>query len=377
MANRPERLPDAPFTGKFVFSVDGVHIGAFSEVSGLQVEVEVEEVQEGGQNHFVHKLPGRMSWPPLVLKRGIADTDSLFEWFAETSGEGFAGNGHKLERKEGEVVLFDGFLRLEEKTEQQEDGILPPVNKGDELALQDAAATETLSRGPARYTEASLVRQLEEMGIGRPSTYAPTISTIQDRGYVIKGDIPGEERELLELRLISGAVTEEKKPSTVGADKNKLLPTTTGNVVTDFLVKHFQDIVDFDFTKEVEEEFDHIAAGKQEWRDMLKKFYGPFHKTVLASENVSRAEASQARELGTDPKTGKPVTARYGRFGPMVQIGTAEDEDPGRSLPWECVGATAHKQDDARRQEEYRREDSIRRPLLCRGADRLRSGHGP
>jgi DNA topoisomerase-1 len=229
-----------------------------------------------------------------------------------------------LEAK-GEVVLFDGFLRLDEQ--KTETPLLPPVKAGDKLALSEAIATETLSRGPARYSEASLVRKLEEMGIGRPSTYAPTISTIQDRGYAIKGDIEGEERELTELRLISGAVAEEKKPATVGADKNKLMPTSTGNVVTDFLVRHFPDTVDYDFTKDVEEEFDHVAEGRKGWQEMLAEFYGPFHKTIEASDSISRAEASQSRDLGKDPKTGRPVSARYGRFGPMVQIGSAEDDE--------------------------------------------------
>jgi DNA topoisomerase-1 len=262
----------------------------------------------------------------LIRRRALASQMASAKLEKTTITVNSSKCSEKLEAK-GEVVLFDGFLKLDEKADEGQ--LLPPVKQGDKLNLKEALAAETLSRGPARYSEASLVRKLEEMGIGRPSTYAPTISTVQDRGYVIKGDVPGEERELIELKLIIGsnAVAEENKPATIGADKNKLLPTNTGNIVTDFLVKHFPDIVDFDFTKEVEEEFDSIAEGRKEWHDMLAEFYGPFHKTVEASEGVSRAEAAQARELGTDPKTGKPVSARYGRFGPMVQIGSAEDEE--------------------------------------------------
>jgi DNA topoisomerase-1 len=226
----------------------------------------------------------------------------------------------------GEIVVFDGFLALD--TKRPDDVLLPDVKTGDKLNLVEALGTETRSRGPARYSEASLVRKLEEMGIGRPSTYAPTISTIQDRGYVIKADVEGAETDQLQLSVKPGTDVHEKTEKiTVGADRGKLLPTDTGNVVTDFLVKYFPDIVDYDFTKDVEEKFDRVADGKQEWHDMLHEFYGPFRKTVDASDDISRAEAVQARTLGTDPKSGKPMSARYGRFGPMVQIGDKDDEE--------------------------------------------------
>lgn len=226
----------------------------------------------------------------------------------------------------GEVVVFDGFLKLEPK--RPDDTLLPPVKKGDALDMVSATAAETLSRAPARYSEASLVRKLEEMGIGRPSTYAPTISTVQDRGYVVKGDVEGVERPMKRLSVVPGGRVESATDTaTVGADKNKLLPTDTGNLVTDFLVTHFPAIVDYDFTKEVEAEFDTIAEGKLEWHKMLADFYGPFHKTVASAADISRAEVAQARPLGVHPKTGKPISARYGRFGAMVQMGDTESEE--------------------------------------------------
>lgn len=226
----------------------------------------------------------------------------------------------------GEIVLFDGFLALD--TKRPEDVLLPALNERDPLNLQEAKAQETRSRGPARYSEASLVRKLEEMGIGRPSTYAPTISTVQDRGYVIKADVEGVEIDQTLLSVKPGSpVDEVQEKVTVGADRGKLLPTDTGNVVTDFLVKYFDSVIDYDFTKDVEEKFDRVADGKQEWHDMLAEFYGPFHKLVDASADISRAEAVQARVIGQDPKSGKPISARYGRFGPMVQIGDKDDEE--------------------------------------------------
>lgn len=234
-----------------------------------------------------------------------------------------------LEAK-GEVVTFPGFLRVQNEGKiSSEDGLLPDVKVGDKLDLQSALAEQVFSRPPARYTEATLIRKLEEMGIGRPSTYAPTISTVQDRGYVEKADVEGSEREVVRLKIepSSKTIVREQAKELPPADKNKLIPTSTGNVVTDFLAKHFSDIVDYDFTKDVEQEFDEIAGGKLAWQKMLANFYGPFHKKVEGSADISRAEASQARELGIDPKTQKPVIARYGRFGPMVQIGNVEDEE--------------------------------------------------
>lgn len=231
-----------------------------------------------------------------------------------------------LEAK-GEVVLFPGFLKVFGDAKNAEEGILPDVASGDELTLNAAEAEQSYSRPQPRYTEASLVRKLEELGIGRPSTYAPTISTVQDRGYVEKADVVGGERDIVRLKLEKGTVarTETKEP--IPDDKGKLVPTDIGKVVTDFLVEHFQHVIDYDFTKDVEQEFDDIADGKLEWQDMLQKFYDPFHKTVDKSADISRAEAMQSRPLGTDPKSGRPVSARFGRYGAMVQLGEAEDEE--------------------------------------------------
>ncbi|HYG84113.1 MAG TPA: type I DNA topoisomerase [Verrucomicrobiae bacterium] len=262
----------------------------------------------------------------LIWKRTVASQMTPAELEKTTITIAASAATEQLEAK-GEVVLFDGFLKVYEDTGKKDAPLLPPVKVGDPLNLQQAQALETLSRAPARYTEASLVRKLEEIGIGRPSTYAPTISTIQDRGYVIKGDIEGEEAQLSKLIIENGQLSETTEPTRVGADRGKLLPTDTGNVVTDFLVKYFPSIVDYDFTKDVEAEFDNIAEGKKDWRKMLKEFYEPFHKTVDESADISRAEATQSRTIGTDPKSGKPVSARYGRFGPMVQIGSVEDEE--------------------------------------------------
>ncbi|MDX2776159.1 type I DNA topoisomerase [Streptomyces caniscabiei] len=224
----------------------------------------------------------------------------------------------------GEVVVFDGFLKVYGRS--GDDTLLPPVAAGDPLTLKTAEALEQLSRGPARYTEASLVRTLEEKGIGRPSTYASTINTIQARGYVERGDIEGIEKEVAKLSLLDGSVTETKEKIQYGKDSNKLFPTDTGKVVTDFLVKHFTDVMNYDFTKKVETELDEIAVGQKDRVKVLTDFYTPFHKLVEESAGVSRAEATQTRHIGDDPKTGLPIFARFGRFGPMLQKGEQSDD---------------------------------------------------
>ena len=225
----------------------------------------------------------------------------------------------------GEVISFDGYLKA--YGGGKEDKILPGVEQGQQLELKQATATETYSRPSPRYSEASLVKKLEALGIGRPSTYAPTISTIQDRGYIEKTDLAGEERLITSLVLENGKITKNQEPVVVGADKNKLLPTHLAEVVTDFLTKHFADILDYDFTARAEKDFDDIADGKVTWRKMLDEFYSKFHPLVKKSEDVDRADAAQARELGKHPKTGKPVVVRYGRFGPVLQLGDAENKE--------------------------------------------------
>jgi DNA topoisomerase I len=225
----------------------------------------------------------------------------------------------------GEVLRFDGFLKV--YGGGKDDVILPAVKEGAALDLQSMAASETFSRPPARYSEASLVRKLEELGIGRPSTYAPTISTVQARGYVEKSDLEGAQRDAQKLVLEKGKITETTAVENYGADRNKLVPTPLADVTTDFLVKHFPTIVDFDFTTKAEGDFDAIADGKGSWTSMITEFYKTFHPLVVQSEGVSREESTQTRVLGNDPKSGKPIMARYGRFGPMFQRGETESED--------------------------------------------------
>lgn len=262
----------------------------------------------------------------LIWKRAVSSQMAPAKVEKTTITIGLEKNKEVLEAK-GEIVTFAGFLKVWAENKTGEEGLLPEVSKGDVLNLVSALAEQTFSRPPARYTEATLVRQLEEMGIGRPSTYAPTISTVQDRGYVEKTEVEGKERDVIRVSLEAGQINREQKTEMTAPDRNKLIPTSTGKVVTDFLAKNFSDIVSYDFTKDVEAEFDDVADGKVTWQKMLAKFYGPFHTTVEKSADVSRAEAAQARLLGNDPKTGKPVSARFGRFGPMVQIGNVEDEE--------------------------------------------------
>jgi DNA topoisomerase-1 len=234
-------------------------------------------------------------------------------------------------KAQGEVITFDGFLKVylegkDDEEDAEQEGLLPEMRQGENLALQEMAATQRYDRPAPRYTEASLVKKLEELGIGRPSTYAPTISTVQKRGYVVKENREGVQRPYRILSLASGNITERTATENTGAEKQKLFPTDIGMVVNDFLVEHFPTIVDFNFTAKVEEEFDVIAEGKENWREMIARFYKPFHATIgTVVETADRASGS--RVLGQDPKTGKDVVARIGRFGPMVQIGSVEDEE--------------------------------------------------
>ncbi|WP_420320417.1 type I DNA topoisomerase [Flagellimonas sp.] len=232
----------------------------------------------------------------------------------------------------GEVVKFDGFLKVylegmdEEDSVEEQEGMLPALSVGESLHNNFITATERFSRPPYRYTEASLVKKLEELGIGRPSTYAPTISTIQNRGYVEKGTVEGTERTYAQLILEGGNLAEKKLSEIIGSDKGKLVPTDIGMIVNDFLVSHFKTILDYNFTAKVEENFDEIATGDEDWQKMMKEFYKDFHPNVLdVEENADRA--SGERVLGTDPKSGRQVAARLGRFGPMIQIGTVEEEE--------------------------------------------------
>ncbi|HSW74306.1 MAG TPA: type I DNA topoisomerase [Candidatus Saccharimonadales bacterium] len=235
-----------------------------------------------------------------------------------------ASNSEETMEAKGQVVLFDGFLKVYGRS--GDDTLLPALSTGDELKLQTAEALETLSRGPARYTEATLVKKLEEMGIGRPSTYASTINTIQTRGYVERGDLEGVEKDVQKIRLENGIIEQTTEKLMYGRDSNKLFPTDTGKVVTDFLVKHFAEVMEYDFTKDVEEELDQIALAKKNRVEVLHEFYNPFHKLVEGSADVSRAEATQTRHIGDDPKDNRPIYARFGKFGPMLQRGEQGDD---------------------------------------------------
>ena len=237
----------------------------------------------------------------------------------------------------GEVVKFDGFLRVyresyddDAENREEETRLLPPLAKGQQLQQENITATERFSQHPPRYTEASLVRKLEELGIGRPSTYAPTISTIQQREYVMKGDKEGEERPYNILTLEDGQLKDETRTETCGAEKSKLLPTDTGIVVNDFLTEYFPEIMDYNFTATVEKEFDEIAEGDKQWTSVLDTFYRQFHPSVENAIATKSAHRAGERILGTDPASGRQVSVKIGRFGPMVQIGTAEDADKPR-----------------------------------------------
>ncbi|MBB5639085.1 DNA topoisomerase-1 [Pedobacter cryoconitis] len=268
----------------------------------------------------------------LIWKRAIASqmSEALFE---KTTAQIAVSTRSENLVAEGEVMKFDGFLKVylessddDDVEEKDNENILPPLANGQELSLNVMNATERFSRPPARYTEASLVKKLEELGIGRPSTYAPTISTIQNRGYVVKEDRDGRSRSFGSIVLENGQVTKDIKTEITGAEKAKLFPTDIGEVVNDFLVEHFKGIVDFNFTAKVEKEFDEIAQGLQNWTKMLHAFYTPFHKEVeVTTETADRANGE--RLLGVDPVSGKNVYAKVGKFGPLVQIGQNDDEE--------------------------------------------------
>ena len=238
----------------------------------------------------------------------------------------------------GQVIKFDGFLKLyqvsKDDSANEEDGILPNFSNNEELNLNSLYSLQKFSRPPYRYSEASLVKKLEELGIGRPSTYAPTISTIQNRKYVEKGSTEPKQRDLIKLSIENDDIKEEILSEKFGSDKGKLIPTDIGMIVTDFLINHFKNIMDYNFTARVEEDFDSIAEGKKEWTEMMKSFYNNFHPVVEDVQKNATRESGK-RVLGTHPESGKEISVRLGKFGPMVQIGTVEDEEKPKfaSLP--------------------------------------------
>ncbi|MBL0744053.1 type I DNA topoisomerase [Chryseolinea lacunae] len=269
----------------------------------------------------------------LIWKRAIASQMADAELEKTTATIGISTNQRAFVAT-GEVIKFEGFLKVymesgDDEDEEENSKTLPPLTVGQSLTLEEIIAKQVFTRHPPRYTEASLVKKLEELGIGRPSTYAPTITTVQKRGYVVKEIREGVERKYTVLSLKNDAITKTGETEITGAEKNKLFPTNTAMVVNDFLVDHFPDITDFSFTSDIEQEFDEIANGKLNWKKMIDTFYQPFHKKVSETEKIERSSVGKSKELGTDPKTGKNVYAKLGKFGAYVQIGENPDDNGG------------------------------------------------
>nr|PZN51627.1 MAG: type I DNA topoisomerase [Bacteroidota bacterium] len=269
----------------------------------------------------------------LIWRRAIASQMADAELEKTTATIGISTSDRTLTAT-GEVIRFEGFLKVymesaDDDDEEENGKVLPPLEIGQNLNLAWLRARQVFTRHPPRYTEASLVKKLEEMGIGRPSTYAPTISTIQKRGYIVKESREGVERPYNVFTLENDNIEKRQETEITGAEKNKLFPTNTAMIVNDFLVEHFPDVTDYSFTSEIEQEFDEIASGKLEWRKMIDDFYNPFHKKVARTEKVERSSVGKSRELGVDPKTGKNVYAKLGKFGAYVQIGENPDDNGG------------------------------------------------
>ncbi len=265
----------------------------------------------------------------LIWKRTLASQMADAE-LERTNVKIEANNHSEVFQATGEVIKFEGFLKVylegNDEDDEEQEGMLPALKVNEKLHNNNITATERYSRPPSRYTEASLVKKLEELGIGRPSTYAPTISTIINRNYVEKGNLDGVERKYVQLTLKDSKVDEKILKENTGSDKGKLVPTDIGTIVNDFLVKNFESILDYNFTAKVEQDFDEIAEGNIDWAKMMQDFYNKFHPNVIEVEKNADRESGE-RILGTDPKTGKPVSVRLGKFGPMAQIGDAEDEN--------------------------------------------------
>jgi DNA topoisomerase-1 len=269
---------------------------------------------------------------PSPKERGVDSSSAEISNHSPLLGRGAGGEASFIAN--GEVVKFDGFLKVyRESNDEEEENhdefahVLPPLKEQQQLMRREILATERYSQGPLRYTEASLVHKLEELGIGRPSTYAPTISTIQQREYVVKGDKKGEERQYAVFSLKGKQITQKHRVEMTGNDKGKLLPTDVGMVVNDFLMENFPTIMDYNFTAKVEQDFDRIAEGEEQWKKMMKNFYKDFEPTVEKTINARSEHKAGERQIGTDPKSGKPVFVKIGRFGPVIQIGTAEDKN--------------------------------------------------
>ena len=273
----------------------------------------------------------------LILNRTLASQMKPAE-LEKTNIKISSSNRSELFTANGEVIKFDGYLKLYQVSKDddsvEDDGILPRFKEDEILNLEDLFATQKFSRPPYRYSEASLVKKLEELGIGRPSTYAPTISTVQNRGYVEKGSTEAKSRNVIKVSISNGVISENTLSEKFGSDKGKLIPTDIGMIVTDFLKNHFEYIMDYNFTAKVEQDFDNIASGKKDWTEMMKSFYGKFHPVVEDVQQNATRESGK-RVLGSHPENDKEVSVRLGKFGPMVQIGTVDDEEKPKfaSLP--------------------------------------------
>jgi DNA topoisomerase-1 len=284
-------------------------------------------------NHTIEGDGSEKRLYELIWKRAIASQMSEAQFEKTTAKISISTRKDELTAN-GEVMKFDGFLKVylesdDDEDDTQQDGdntMLPPLTKGQRLDLEEMTATERFSRPPARYTEASLVKKLEELGIGRPSTYAPTISTIQNRGYVVKEEREGKQRKFRVLTLKDKNIAKEERTENTGAERGKLFPTDIGSVVNDFLVQHFKGIVDFNFTAKVEKQFDEIAAGLEEWTTMIGNFYKPFHADVQSTIETAD-KATGVRDLGVHPEKGEKVSVRIGRYGPFVQVGENASDD--------------------------------------------------
>lgn len=317
-------------------------------------------LEKGSSNEYDQKLYN------LIRTRALASQMAPAKLEKTTITIAISSDGEVFEAK-GEVIVFDGFLKVY-GTNKKEDAILPAMASGDALNLNEATARQTFARPPARYTEGSLVKKLEDLGIGRPSTYATIIDTVQTRGYVVRGEGEGTERDVIVLSYapssargtseegtksevqaqsaetvpsdertsksdLGGGLYREVVQEKTGADRGKLVPTPSGELIADFLGDHFEQVVDYDFTADVEEQFDKIADNKLGRNDMLGEFYGPFHKLIEQSGGIDRSKVGASRPVGTDPKTGKVITARFGRFGPMLQLGDTEGEEKPKFAP--------------------------------------------
>ena len=285
--------------------------------------------ERGSGNEYDQKLYA------LIRNRTLASQMSSAKLERTTITIALSNNQTLVFEAKGEVIIFDGFLKVYGGS-KKEAPLLPPSKIRDTVSLQSAHGHETFARPPARYTEGSLVKKLEELGIGRPSTYATIISTVQVRGYAEKGEGEGEERDVITYDYApndTSEVTRRIIKEKTGADRGKLIPTSSGHVVSDFLSNHFKQIIDYDFTANVENHFDEISSGMLDRNTMLTDFYEPFHKLIENSTTIDRASVAQAREVGIDPKSGKPILARFGRFGPMLQLGLTESEEKPQFAP--------------------------------------------